>query len=150
MNIGTRMKEKRMELNLTLQEVAKVVGVSRQTIQKYESGVISNIPSDKIELLAFVLRTTPSYLMGWDSKASVGPVTFYDAHCKTENETELLLSYRKLSDTGKKKVYVYTNNLLDLEEAEIEVKAAHNNKASDPEELEKINRDLSELKRPSE
>ena len=66
MNIGDRIKAKRDELGFTLEEVARFVGVSRQTIQKYESGVIANIPSDKIESLAFILCTTPSYLMGWD------------------------------------------------------------------------------------
>jgi len=51
---------------MTLEEVAKVVGVTRATIQKYENGIISNIPSDKIELLALALKTTPAYLMGWE------------------------------------------------------------------------------------
>lgn len=64
--IGSRIKKRRQELDMTLEEVGKFVGLSRQTIQRYESGVIENIPSDKIELLAKCLKTTPSYLMGWD------------------------------------------------------------------------------------
>ena len=48
MNKGDRIKKLRNELGLTLEEVAKKVGTSRQTIQRYESGEISNIPSDKI------------------------------------------------------------------------------------------------------
>lgn len=64
-----RMKEKRLEHRLTLDDVARHVGTTRQTIQKYESGVITNIPSDKIELLAEALHTTPAYLMGWDDVA---------------------------------------------------------------------------------
>ena len=66
MTIGTRIKNKRTSLNMTLEEVAKIVGTTRLTIQKYESGVIEGIPSDKVELLAKALHTTPSYLMGWD------------------------------------------------------------------------------------
>ena len=50
-----------------MDDVAKVVGVSRQTIQRYESGVIGNIPSDKLERLAVALKTTPGALMGWDN-----------------------------------------------------------------------------------
>lgn len=51
----------------TLEEVSKHVKVSKATIQRYESGVIENIPSDKIELLADALETTPGFIMGWES-----------------------------------------------------------------------------------
>lgn len=68
MAIKDRIKNLRQEKQMTLEEVSKVVGVSRQTIQKYENGIISNIPSDKIELLARALDTTPAYLMGWEDK----------------------------------------------------------------------------------
>jgi len=36
-------------------------------MSRYETGVIANIPSDKIEALAEVLKVTPSYLMGWEN-----------------------------------------------------------------------------------
>ena len=55
---------------MTLEDLGNKIGVSRQTIQRYESGVITNIPSDKIELLAKYLNTTPSYLMGWENSNS--------------------------------------------------------------------------------
>lgn len=66
MAIKDNIKKKRKERGMTLEEVAAVVGVTRQTVQKYESGIVSNIPSDKIELLAKALHTTPAYLMGWE------------------------------------------------------------------------------------
>ena len=65
MSIGQNIKRCRRELDMTLENVAKEVGVSRQTLSRYETGVIGNIPSDKIEALAKVLHTTPAYLMGW-------------------------------------------------------------------------------------
>lgn len=68
MAIGENIKRRRKELDMTLEEVAARVGVSRQTLSRYETGVIGNIPSDKIELLADALRTTPAYIMGWDDK----------------------------------------------------------------------------------
>ena len=86
MNLGDRIKAKRDELDLTLEEVAKFVGVSRQTIQKYESGVIANIPSDKIESLAFALRTTPSYLMGWETEETNRLAAYFDNDEYTEEE----------------------------------------------------------------
>lgn len=66
MALNDRLRAARTSKGLTLDEVASKVGVSRQTIQRYESGVISNIPSDNIEKLAAALDTTPAELMGWD------------------------------------------------------------------------------------
>lgn len=65
MAIKDILKNRRIELGLTLEQVAEKVGTSKQTIQRYETGVISNIPSDKIEALATALHTTPQYIMGW-------------------------------------------------------------------------------------
>lgn len=70
MSIGTRMKERRLQLNKTLEEVGSVVGVSKATIQRYEKGAITNIPSDKIEKIAKALSTTPAFLMGWEDKSN--------------------------------------------------------------------------------
>lgn len=66
MAIKDMLKNRRLELGLTLEQLAEKVGTSKQTIQRYETGVISNIPSDKIEALAEALHTTPQYLMGWE------------------------------------------------------------------------------------
>ena len=71
MSIGQNIKQRRRMLDMTLEDVAKDVGVSRQTLSRYETGVIGNIPSDKIELLAKSLRTTPAYLMGWEDEKGV-------------------------------------------------------------------------------
>ena len=68
MNIGHNLKKRRLTLGYTLEEVAKKVGTSKQTIHRYETGIIANIPSDKIEALAKVLQTTPAYLMGWENQ----------------------------------------------------------------------------------
>lgn len=70
MSIGQNIKLRRKELDMTLEDVAKELGLSRQTLSRYETGVIGNIPSDKIEALARILCTTPAYLMGWDTDTS--------------------------------------------------------------------------------
>lgn len=80
MGLKENIKKKRLEHGLTLEELAKNVGVSRQTIQRYESGIISNIPSDKIELMAKALQTTPSYLMGWEEKTDEKIITLTNVH----------------------------------------------------------------------
>ena len=66
--IGDRVKYKRIKLNMTQEDVANIVKVSKQTIQKYENNIITNIPSDRIELLAKALNCSPGYLMGWEEE----------------------------------------------------------------------------------
>lgn len=77
-SLNENIKKARSASNKTLEDVATIVGVSRQTIQKYESGVISNIPSDKVELLAKALDTTPAFLMGWEKSSLTADIIQYD------------------------------------------------------------------------
>lgn len=65
MSVGERIRQLRIKNNLTLEELGKAIKVSRQTIYKYEMGIIKNIPMSKIKALSFLLDTSPSYLMGW-------------------------------------------------------------------------------------
>lgn len=66
MDLKERIKRYRKANKLTLEEVAHKIGVSKQTVQKYENGIISNIPSDRIEAMAKVFNCTPADLMGWE------------------------------------------------------------------------------------
>ena len=68
MNIGERLRKKRKEKHLTLEQIGSFIGVSKQTVQRYESGQIENIPLSRLSELAKVLGTTPGYLMGWESE----------------------------------------------------------------------------------
>ena len=60
------IKNRRIELGLTLLDVAKYVGVSEATVSRWESGDIANMKRDKISLLAEVLRISPLLIMGYD------------------------------------------------------------------------------------
>lgn len=66
--MAERLKWLRKEkCHKTQEEVGKHVGVGKAAIQKYENGIVTNIPSDKIELLAEALESTPGFIMGWES-----------------------------------------------------------------------------------
>ena len=64
--IVKRIRDRRLELGLSYQDVADAAGLSKSTIQRYETGAIRKVPINQIEDLARALHTTPSYLMGWD------------------------------------------------------------------------------------
>ena len=66
MTIGERLKALRKEKDLTLEDVARSLDISRANISKYENGDITNIPSDRIEQLARFYSVSPAYLMGWE------------------------------------------------------------------------------------
>lgn len=68
MNLGDKIKNRRLDLDLTLQEVADIVGVSKSTVQKWESGNIENMKRDKIALLAKALNVSPLFIMGIDDR----------------------------------------------------------------------------------
>jgi len=69
--IAKQLTELRRKHRYTLEEVGKQIGVSKQTLYKYEKGIITNIPSDRIEALAAFYGVTPSYIMGWgDTEAN--------------------------------------------------------------------------------
>ena len=73
MSIGQNIKQMRTELNLSQEAIGRPLGLSRQTISRYETGKIGNIPFETVEALAEILMTTPSALMGW--KEDTPPVT---------------------------------------------------------------------------
>lgn len=74
MEFKDKIKFNREKLNLTLNDLAKMVGVSAPTIQRYESGEIENVRRDKIAKLAKALDVSPSYLMGWEEHSNVKPI----------------------------------------------------------------------------
>lgn len=66
MNVGDRIKKRREELNISVDELANLIGKNRATIYRYERGDIENLPTPVLKPLAKALKTTPEFLMGWD------------------------------------------------------------------------------------
>ncbi|MBP5605310.1 MAG: helix-turn-helix domain-containing protein [Ruminiclostridium sp.] len=61
---ASRIKKRRTELGLSYQELAAITGISKSTLQRYETGSIKSIPLDKLGPLAMGLKTTVMYILG--------------------------------------------------------------------------------------
>lgn len=72
MEFAEKIHQQRKKLGLTMEEVGHLVGVSKATIQRYESGDIRNVRHEKIAKLAAALQVTPAYLMGWEENEGKG------------------------------------------------------------------------------
>lgn len=58
-NIGMAIKTRREQLELTQQQVADYVGVSKSAVSRWESGDVANMGIDKLSKLSEVLSVSP-------------------------------------------------------------------------------------------
>jgi transcriptional regulator with XRE-family HTH domain len=91
MSIGSKIKERREILGLTQEELGKACGTTKQTIFKYETGVVTNIPMDRLCLIAEKLNVTPSFLMGWDDSNETPEIQNYAQILKDNPKYRLLM-----------------------------------------------------------
>lgn len=85
MEIKDIIKNRRTELHLTLEDVAKCVRVSPATVSRWESGDIANMRRDKIALLSSVLQISPMVLMGWEDESGLKtPLQVIDSNTDEE------------------------------------------------------------------
>ena len=82
--MAQRIRELRKAKKLTLEQVARVVGVEKSTVRKWETGMIASMRWDKIASLAKALGTTPAYLMG--NKAETAAPAPQPARAETVEE----------------------------------------------------------------
>lgn len=90
--IGDRIRQTRQLKGITQDDLAAAAGTYKQNIYKYEKNIITNIPMDKLELIAARLEVTPAWLLGW-SDSTPKPVLPND-------EQTLLDLYRSLNSAG--------------------------------------------------
>ena len=96
--IGLRIKSRRSELDMTLDEIAAHVGVSKSTIQRYENGLIGRIKLPVVESIADALWVSPEWLVGIQTEKT--------ADSKNDGlspaEHELLTLYRGVNPDGQR------------------------------------------------
>lgn len=122
MTKGERIKKLRIQKGITQEEMAKALKTTKQTISKYENGIVTNIPSDRIEALCKLLETTPEHLLGWEKKVKEDPVGEANKladwylgleYKETDAEVRLMLEeYKQLNGQKQAQVREYVHFLL--------------------------------------
>lgn len=111
MKIGDRIKQRREELGISVDEIAHRLGKHRATIYRYESNDIGTLPTNVLEPLAVVLQTTPAALMGWEDEKESGldeqlsGIDFAlsgELHDLTDEEKQDILDYVRFKKEQKK------------------------------------------------
>ena len=112
MTIADRIRNRRIELGLSVDDLAKKLNKNRATVYRYESNYIKTYSPDVMEALAQALDTTPSYFYGYENNQ------FSSDSSVSSDEHRLISSYRSLNPHGQE---------LLLERAE-ELKLLHGKK----------------------
>ena len=105
MTTGDRIRQLRIEHQMTQEELGAKVGVQKAAIYKYENGLVVNLKHSVLEKLALVLDTTPTYLMGME-ESEHNPSTL------TPRQSALLSSFDQLNEEGQTKAVEYVEDLV--------------------------------------
>ena len=106
MTVGERMKARRKSLGISADKVAEALGVSRSTIFRYEKGDIDKVPSEQLEPIARVLKTSVGYLMGWVEEPGISTSgRFAEPSSElSEDEIALVELYRRANEDDRQAV----------------------------------------------
>ena len=124
-HIANRMRERRNELGMSLQDLAKKTGMNKSTLQRYETGGIKNIPLDRLKSLSTALEMTPNQLIDYEYIFGDRAEKLYDQYIDMKNEGKtvgsmtvheatLLDAYRKSDDQTKEmaeRILFYNNKI---------------------------------------
>ena len=67
MTLGENIRKRRIELNMTMDDLGNAIGVQRSAINKYEKGMITDLKRSTIHALATALQVSPLYLLDDDN-----------------------------------------------------------------------------------
>ena len=131
MGMADRIKERRIAIGLTQEELGEKLGLQKSAIAKYENGRVENIKRSTIKKMADILGCSPCYLMGWTDQIKVVPKQAFDL---SEDEQKLIVAYRNTDQRARGII----KNILQIvaPDDDLEPIAAHAHDGATPEELE--------------
>lgn len=101
MGVKEILKSRRLELGLSMKELADKVGVNEATISRWESGNIANMKRDKIVLLAKALNISPAVIMEWEEPSQTKAYYLNEETAEIAQELFENPNYRMLFDAAR-------------------------------------------------
>lgn len=77
-NLGKRIKETRLELHFTCEDLANRVGLSKSAISRIENGIVKNPKLAIISSIADALKVNPAWIIGKDPNKYLVPNNLID------------------------------------------------------------------------
>ena len=120
--IGNKIRDLRILSGLSQEELGNRLGVKRAAINKYEKGVVTNIPISTVEKMAEVFDVNPGHIVGWIGSASTDTlsleVKIINGVSKSfgKEAVDALEGFVNLNAKGKKRVLQYIEDLASSEE----------------------------------
>ena len=106
-DIGSIIKQARLEKGLTQEEVANYVGVGKSAVAKWENGRVSEIKRSNLQKLSETLGLKPTQLLGDVKEDPIAAADFIaDIYMDVELR-EMIVKYNGLDDTKKAQVREY-------------------------------------------
>lgn len=99
MTIGEKIKKTRKSKGISVEYLARELGVSKTTIYRYEDSTIEKIPVNVFDRLCKLLGVTPAQLMGNDS-TKTNPHDFPHEFSRPEDAMEFILRTPTLAAFG--------------------------------------------------
>ena len=125
MTTGERIRQLRIDHQMTQEELGAKVGVQKAAIYKYENGLVVNLKRSVIEKLALALDTTPTYLMGMEDNDVSDSLSSERTAILTmlrESEArdqarilEMIKDFQKLNEDGNEKAVERIHELTEIE-----------------------------------
>jgi transcriptional regulator with XRE-family HTH domain len=106
MEIGERIKRRRRELKLSQEDLAEILGVTYQQIQRYENGT-NKLNVENIQIIAHALSAPLSYFF---ESYKIPPVA-EELSPATSVENKLLGYFRKIKSDGSKSLVMQVARL---------------------------------------
>lgn len=116
MNPGDIIKSRRLELDMTQEELGEKVGLKKSAIAKYESGRVENLKRSMIKKLSEALELTPNQIMGFKEVDELTDfTTLEDAMNFLLNQNVVMGSNGlDISDLNEEELIEYANEVIDM------------------------------------
>ncbi len=108
MTIGEKIHDLRVRNNMTMEDLAREIGVQRSAVNKYEKGIVVNLKRSTIASLCRVFGVSSAYFLDDDDDQL------------TPEEHQLVIAYRAADDRAREDAL---KTLLDHPKKELLTKA---------------------------